>query len=153
MRNTLATVFLTICLVTPTFFAKAGDIKMDQQNILATIETMTAAFARGDVDAIMSTYEPMATVVAAPASPVLGDQALRDMFKQFIAAGVTFKYGKHEVVVAGDIGLHLMRWTTAPGPNGEQSALSVAVLRRQPDNSWKMVIDHPFGDGVMKQTQ
>lgn len=152
MRTTLATAFLAICLGATPFFARAGDMRMDQQNILATIETMTAAFAKGDVDAIMSTYEPMATVVAAPASPVLGDQALRDMFKQFIAAGVAFKYGKHEVVVAGDIGLHLMQWT-APGPNGEQSALSVAVLRRQPDNSWKMVIDHPFGDGVMKQTQ
>ncbi len=113
---------------------------------------MTAAFARGDVDTIMSTYEPVAAVVAAPDSPVFGDKALRDMFAQFIAAGVAFQYGEHEIVVAGDIGLHLMQWT-APGPNGVQTALSVAVLRRQPDNSWKMVIDHPFGDGLMKQAQ
>jgi ketosteroid isomerase-like protein len=130
-------------------FAKAGDAEMDQQNILATIERMTAAFARGDIDTIMSTYEPGASVVATPGTPVWGDQALRAMFRNFIDAGVAFKYGKHEVVVAGDVGLHLMQWS-APGPNGEMSALSVAVLRRQPDNSWKMVIDHPFGDGVMK---
>jgi ketosteroid isomerase-like protein len=130
-------------------FAIAGDAEMDQQNILATIERMTAAFAKGDIDTIMSTYEPRASVVSTPGTPVWGDQALRAMFRNFVDAEVAFKYGKHEVVVAGDVGLHLMQWS-APGPNGEMSALSVAVLRRQPDNSWKMVIDHPFGDGVMK---
>jgi hypothetical protein len=29
------------------------------------------------------------------------------------------------------------------------TALSVAVLRCQPDGNWKMMIDHPFGTGVM----
>ena len=41
-----------------------------------------------------------------------------------------------------------MQWT-APDPAGDISALSVAVLRRQPGGSWKMIIDHPFGDAVM----
>lgn len=148
MPGKLTTAF-TIIMFAIAFFAKAGDAEMDQQSILATIERMTAAFAKGDIDTIMSTYEPAASVVATPGSPVLGDQALRAMFQEFIDAGVAFKYGKHEVVVAGDVGLHLMQWS-APGPDGDMSALSVAVLRRQPDNSWKMVIDHPFGDGVMK---
>lgn len=30
------------------------------------------------------------------------------------------------------------------------NALSVAVLRRQSDGNWRMVIDHPSGDGVMQ---
>jgi ketosteroid isomerase-like protein len=71
------------------------------------------------------------------------------MFADFVAAGVEFTYGAHEVVVAGDLGLLLMQWR-APGPEGEQTALSVAVLRRQPNGSWRMVIDHPFGDGVLR---
>jgi hypothetical protein len=37
-----------------------------------------------------------------------------------------------------------------PGPdNGTMRALSVAVLKRQPDGAWKVVIDHPFGDAVL----
>ena len=149
MPTRLLAAALAVGLFATPNFAKAGDVKMDRENILATIETMTAAFAKGDIDTVMSTYEAGATVIASPGNPVLGEPALRAMFRDFIDAGVALKYGKHEVVVAGDVGLHLMQWS-APGPDGEMSALSVAVLRRQSDNSWKMVIDHPFGDGVMK---
>jgi uncharacterized protein (TIGR02246 family) len=121
----------------------------DEANVLTTIDRMTSAFAVGDIDRIMSTYAPEAVVVGEPGQPVAGDTALRAMFAAFIESGVTFAYGAHEVVIAGDTALHLMKWT-APGPDGtEMSALSVAILRRQPDGDWKMVIDHPFGDGVM----
>lgn len=123
---------------------------MDQATILETISAMTTAFAAGNIDGVMATYEPSAVVVAQPGQPVAGNAALRAMFAEFIASGVNFTYGAHEVVVAGDTGLHLMSWT-APGPDGPMTALSVAVLHRQPDGSWKMVIDHPFGDAVMHQ--
>jgi uncharacterized protein (TIGR02246 family) len=127
----------------------AGDAAMDKAEILKTIETMTAAFAAGDIDEVMTTYEAQAVVVAKPGKPVGGEAELRQMFGQFVAAGVNFTYGAHDVIVAGDLGLHLMKWT-APGPDGNMTALSVAVLRRQSDGTWKMVIDHPFGDAVMK---
>lgn len=123
---------------------------MEQTAILETISAMTTAFAAGNIDEIMTTYEPGAVVVAQPGQPVSGDANLRAMFAEFIASGINFTYGAHEVVVAGDTGLHLMSWT-APGPDGPMTALSVAVLHRQTDGSWKMVIDHPFGDGVMQQ--
>lgn len=123
---------------------------MDQTKILETISAMTTAFAAGDIDGIMATYEPSAVVVAQPGQPVAGDAGLRAMFAEFIASGANFTYGAHEVVIAGDTGLHLMSWT-APGPNGPMTALSVAVLHRQPNGDWKMVIDHPFGDGVLPQ--
>ncbi|MGB8813235.1 MAG: SgcJ/EcaC family oxidoreductase [Paracoccaceae bacterium] len=122
---------------------------MDQTAILSTIETMTRAFAAGDMESILSTYETDATVVSQPGVPVSGEDGLRAMFGQFIAQGVAFTYGAHDVVVSGDIALHLMKWT-APTPDGEVSALSVAVLRRQADGGWKMVIDQPFGDAVMR---
>lgn len=127
----------------------ARENTMDEHAIVKTIETMTTAFAAGDIDAVLSTYEAGAVVVAAPAMPVGGTGPLRKMFADFIAAGVNFTYGGHEVVVAGEFGLHLMKWS-ATGPNGVQTALSVAVLRRQTDGTWKMVIDHPFGDGVLR---
>lgn len=122
----------------------------DTSEVLITIDRMTNAFAKGDINEIMSTYAPEAVVVGEPNKPVSGAPALQAMFASYIEAGVAFTYGAHEVIIAGDTALHLMKWT-ASQPNGEEtSALSVAVLRRQQDGTWKMVIDHPFGDSVMR---
>lgn len=124
----------------------------DQNEILSRIETMTTAFAKGDIDTVMSTYGPEAVVIGETGNPVTGDAALRKMFASYIeAGGATFTYGAHEVVVAGDTALHLMKWTAPQPDGGEASALSIAVLRRQADGGWKMVIDHPFGDAVMAE--
>lgn len=123
----------------------------NEQAVLAVIEAMTGAFAAGDVEGVMETYAPGATVVGAPGRPVSGDADLRNMFAEFVASGVNFTYGQHEVVISGDTALHLMQWT-APSPDGSEGmeSLSVAVLKRGEDGIWKMVIDHPFGDGVMQ---
>lgn len=150
--NLKRTVMTTAAVLTGLSVAQAHSEtnRMETEAILATIETMTDAFAAGDVDTVLSTYEPDATVVAEPGMPVRGDAALRKMFARFFAQGVSFSYGAHDVVIAGDVGLHLMKWT-APTPEGDVTALSVAVLRKQADGSWKMVIDQPFGDAVMHE--
>ena len=147
--NPITPIAATIAVASLFNPAKAEQ-NMDHAAILETINAMTSAFAAGNIDGIMQTYEGGAVVVPEPERPVSGDAELRAMFADFVASGVTFTYGAHEVVVAGDTGLHLMSWT-APGADGPVTALSVAVLRRQPDGRWKMIIDHPFGDGVMQR--
>lgn len=127
---------------------------MDQKaKILSTIDAMTNAFHEGDIDGIMRTYEPGAVVVGEPGAPVSGIPALRTMFAGFIAAKAHFTFLGHEVIEAGDIALHLTPWRMAGvAPDGTAlgaSGLSVAVLRRQPDGGWLMVIDDPYGDALL----
>ena len=123
--------------------------------ILSTIDDMTKAFHQGDIDGIMRTYEPGAVVVGEPGLHVSGTPALRAMFAGFIAAKARFTFQGNEVIQAGDIALHLTPWQMAGvGPDGTPiaaSGLSVAVLRRQPDDRWLMVIDDPFGDALLSQ--
>jgi uncharacterized protein (TIGR02246 family) len=125
----------------------------ESAKIQATIDTMTSAFARGDIDTILSTYEPGAVVVGAPGAPVSGITALREMFTQFVALDPKFTFVDHEVVEAGDLALHLNTWRLeGRAPDGtpvEQGGLSVVVLRKQADGRWLMVIDHPYGDQIM----
>ncbi len=130
---------------------------MDQsKQILATIDEMTGAFHDGDIDGILRTYEPDAVVLGEPGSPVTGAQALRAMFGGFIAAKARFTFLGHEVIQADDVALHLTPWTmTGVAPDGSaitSTGLSIAVLRRQPDGRWLMVIDDPFGDAILART-
>ncbi|HEX6277202.1 MAG TPA: nuclear transport factor 2 family protein [Polyangiaceae bacterium] len=125
----------------------------DKAKVLSTIDDMVNAFHKGDIDGIMRTYEPVAVVVGEPGKSVSGTPALRAMFAGFIAAKARFTFQGHEVFQADDIALHLTPWRmTGVAPDGTAvaaSGLSVAVLRRQPDGSWLMVIDDPYGDALL----
>lgn len=125
----------------------------DETRVTSTIDAMTHAFHQGDIEGIMRTYEPSAVVMGEPGAAQRGEAALRAMFAGFIAAKAHFRFDGHEVIVAGDLALHLMPWKmTGVAPNGDPisgSGLSVAVLRRQADCSWLMVIDDPYGDASL----
>jgi uncharacterized protein (TIGR02246 family) len=117
---------------------------------MAVVDRMMEAFAAGDVPGIMATYRPEAVVVGAPGALVQGRGALTEMFEGFVAAGFAFTAGGHEVIVAGDTALHLMDWRGIQPDGTPFRALSVAVLRRDGAGAWRMVIDHPFGDGLLQ---
>jgi ketosteroid isomerase-like protein len=123
--------------------------------VLSTIEEMVGAFHRGDVDGILRTYERAAVVVGEPGSAVQGEGALREMFGGFIAARAHFSFDGHEVLIADDIALHLTPWRmtgVAPDGSGISGAgFSVAVLRRQADGRWLLVIDNPHGDHMLQR--
>ena len=52
-------------------------------------------------------------------------------------------------MTTGDIAVHIAPWTmSGTAPDGTpivDSGLSVATLRRQVDDSWKIMLDNPFG--------
>lgn len=121
----------------------------DEAAVQAVVAAMSGAFNAGDLAGVMASYRPGAVVVGAPGQMVSGAGPMEEMFRGFFAAGFKVQPGAHEVVVAGDTALHLMAWRS-PGPDGSQiRALSVAVMTKDAEGEWRMVIDHPFGDGVM----
>lgn len=126
----------------------------DQKNVLAVIERMTEAFHKSDIDRVMASYENTATIAFEPGNPVSGPAVLREMFQGMFAMNPRFDYSGHEVVVAGDLAVHFAPWTmkgTSPdGAEIRQSGLTAAVLRKQADGRWLMVIDNPHGQRLME---
>jgi uncharacterized protein (TIGR02246 family) len=124
-----------------------------EPRVHALIERMTSALAGRDIDGVMATYERDAIVAFEPGMPTSGDATLREGFAGLLAADPRFVFRGHEIIVSGDLALHLMPWTmngTAPdGSTIEQEGLSVAVLRRQADGRWLMVIDNPHGQRLL----
>jgi ketosteroid isomerase-like protein len=54
---------------------------------------------------------------------------------------------KH-VVQHGDIALLRAAWLNGTRPDGKSVEMthgSAEIVRRQPDGSWRYIIDHPFG--------
>jgi ketosteroid isomerase-like protein len=124
-----------------------------KEQILSTIQQMVDAFHEGNIAEILKTYEPGAVVIAEPGVPVSGKRALEAMFAGFIEVGARFSFFGHEVIQAGDLAVHFTPWRmTGTGPDGSPvtgRGLSVAVLHRQPDGRWLMVIDNPYGDASL----
>ncbi|GLQ53440.1 YybH family protein [Devosia nitrariae] len=121
--------------------------------ILATIETMADALSRADVEGVLATYEEGAVVMGRPEEPVSGRTDLSAFFADLAAIAPQFRFLDEQVVEAGDIALHLAPWTmegTAPdGTPLTDRGLSIAVLRRQSDGNWRMIIDQPYGDWML----
>lgn len=125
----------------------------EQKNVFSTIEKMVSAFQEQDIDGVLATYEDNAIVMFEPQTPVSGQEMLRKAFTEFAALRPQYTFSGHEVYIAGNIATHLASWTmTGHLPDGskiEQSGLSVAVLRKQPDGTWLMIQDNPHGQILM----
>ena len=124
------------------------------EKINSVVKSMAAAMERGDIAAVMAAYEPGAHLVIQPGMTVAGS-GLREALAGFISMKPKFNMPKHEVIESGDIALHISPWIMeavdpATGSQVEQSGLSLAVFRRQPDGSWLMVIDNPYGAALLQ---
>ena len=129
------------------------EITVQENNVLSLIQKMTANFEQGNLDVVMSTYEKDAAIMFEPGTAVTDATVAKQIFAEFKALNPKFTYSGHEVIVSGDIAVHIAPWSmlgkTPDGQEVTQSGLSVAVLRQQDDGSWKMVIDNPHGSHLL----
>lgn len=158
MKLTTLFTTMTISLLLSKSIGYAGDIqKMNQtqQDVYSTIKNMTDAFHKGDIKRVMNSYEKQATVVFEPNNPATDMGHIRHMFEGAFQVNPTFTYSGHDVIVTGNIALHIAPWhmkgKTPDGAEIAQSGLSVAVLRKQTDGTWRMVIDNPHGQILMQK--
>lgn len=107
------------------------------------------ALNAGNVDALVSLYEPEASLAPAPGKQVTGHAAIREALSQFVTAKPRMDLSARVVAQSRDLALVTARWKLAmTGPDGkpqEVAGQSVEVVRRQPDGRWLFAIDEPFG--------
>lgn len=110
-----------------------------------------AVFNAGDLDALVALYEPEALLVPEPGRTVRGHAAIREALQGFLALKGTMTIQPIAILTAGDLALTHGQWTlSATGPDGQPITLggkTAEVLRRQPDGTWRLVIDNPYGSG------
>jgi uncharacterized protein (TIGR02246 family) len=109
----------------------------------------TEAFNAGDLNAVMSLYEPDAILVPQPGQIVRGQAAIREALKGYLALKPRLTLQFDKALGSTDIVLLISKWTLkGTGPDGstvEMAGQATDVVRRQKNGTWLVVIDNPFG--------
>src|SRR5689334_8310107 len=118
-----------------------------------TPEEIDSLFAKalnaGDLDALVSLYEPQASLMASPGNVVTGTAAIREALAGFVAAKPSMTLDARTLAQSGDVALVSASWRLSmTGPDGKPATMSgrsVEVVRRQAGGRWLFAIDFPFG--------
>ncbi|HUB21832.1 MAG TPA: nuclear transport factor 2 family protein [Streptosporangiaceae bacterium] len=90
----------------------------------------------GDVEGLVALYEPGAVLAFPPGRLAAGHEEIRKAYADLLADRPSFSSaGQQPVIRNGDLAL-----TSTRLPGG---GATVEVARRQPDGSWRWVIDQP----------
>lgn len=105
---------------------------------------------QADLDALLALYEPDPAFASGPGESAAGAAALRAHLAGLIAAGARFDHvTTTKVFEAGDLALTCSDWqASAAGADGGTVTMTgrgTEVARRQPDGSWLLVVDNPWG--------
>jgi ketosteroid isomerase-like protein len=102
----------------------------------------------GDLEGMVALFGDESIIVPQPGQ-VQERAGVRDALAQFVSLGVPFNLSIRRVFTVGDTALVIGDWTmTGTGPDGSEVDLAgttADVVRRQPDGSWRYLIDNPFG--------
>lgn len=104
-----------------------------------------AAINDKDADTLLALYEPTGVAVHLDGSTRVGEAALRTMIDELLSTIEHIDGETRKVIVAGDIAITSATWRARmAGPDGATGAGTTAeVARRQPDGTWRWVIDDP----------
>lgn len=90
----------------------------------------------GDVDGMVALYEPDAVLAFPPGTISTGHAAIRRAYETLVAGRPTLAPGEQQPALRnGDLALTSTRLASG--------GATVEVARRQPDGTWRWVIDNP----------
>jgi ketosteroid isomerase-like protein len=103
------------------------------------------AMAEGDIDLVLSAYDPEAVFLNQSRDVTKGREGLRQELAPLAAMRIRFDFRIKQVIEAGDIALMHTEWTVS-GPQ-PMKVYAIEVARRQPDGTWRWLIGDPFTVG------
>src|SRR5262249_44230024 len=115
------------------------------------IDEFVKFFNGKDLDGILDhLYEDDAVLVPQPGpGSVSGRAAIREVLEAFLAMGGTMSVIAAAAYTHGDIGLTHTHWRLDARGGDPMEARTAEIVHRQPDGTWRYVIDNPWGANVL----
>jgi ketosteroid isomerase-like protein len=101
--------------------------------------------AAGDIESLLSLYDPEAVFVNQSREVKKGRQGLREELAPLAAAKTNFEFSIRQVIQSGDIALMHTHWNVSSP--AQMSVYAIEVARRQPGGTWRWLIGDPFTVG------
>jgi ketosteroid isomerase-like protein len=101
--------------------------------------------AEGDIDSVLSVYDPEAVFLNQSGEVKKGEEGLRQELAPFAAKKASFDFNIRQVIQSGNIALMHTEWKVS-SPQ-QMSVYAIEVARRQPDGTWRWLIGDPFSIG------
>ena len=101
--------------------------------------------ADGNLESVLSLYDPEAVFVKETGEVTEGPEALRAQLAPLAAARTRFEFTNIQVAEADDVALMHTDWTIS-GPETRQ-VHAIEVARRNRDGTWRWLIGDPFTIG------
>ena len=100
------------------------------------------SMAEGDIDSVLSLYDPEAVLLTQSREVTNGRDGLREALAPLAAMKARFDFTVKQVVRTGDIALMHTAWTVS-GPQ-PMKVYAIEIARRQPDGTWCWLIGDPY---------
>ena len=110
------------------------------------------AMEKGDIETTVALYEPNAVLLTESGDLMIGRDAIRRHNEEFISLNTKTSIDEIKTILSGDGSIATTRMKCASvfidPKSGNQVRLltnTLEVVRKQPDRTWRFVIDDPFG--------
>jgi uncharacterized protein (TIGR02246 family) len=106
----------------------------------------------GDIEPLLALYEPNCSFVRRDGGVARGHEEIRPILERLLAMHAKMSTGIVKVVQSGeDLAMVYNDWhMSAKRPDGqpaETSGKAIEVVRRQPDGTWRFILDDPYARG------
>jgi len=110
------------------------------------------ALNAGDLEMLMTLYEPDAVLVVQPGQTVSGHEQVREALQGYIALKGTITMAKPGIVQGADLAFLTARWSLeGTGQDGQPITLGGItgdVVQRGADGAWRLALDNPMLDAM-----
>jgi uncharacterized protein (TIGR02246 family) len=123
---------------------------MEKHNPANVYGALLKAFNAGDIDATLACYDPQACFVMKSGRVARGLVELREMYRATFSYKPDLEVNVRRIISAGDDLIFVVvdwksKTVSSSGEAKVWAGTGTDILKRQPDGTWRLVLDNPYG--------